>query len=107
MSAKYQSKTWLIGYDIANPKRLRSVHRFVSKTALGLQYSAYCLDASDNQIEDFLTDLSCIIEPAVDDVRAYHLPAKTRVWRYGVGGTAEGVLLSAESVIDSLLLSEE
>lgn len=107
VTATYQSKTWLVGYDIANPKRLRSVHRFVAKSALSLQYSTYCLNATDKEIEDFLSVLSCIIEPAVDDVRVYHLPAKTRIWRYGVGGTAEGVMLSAEAVIDRLLSPEK
>jgi CRISPR-associated protein Cas2 len=107
VSGKHEVKTWLIGYDIADPKRLRHLHRYVSKVALRLQYSAYCLDASDEGIEAFLLDVSIIMEPAADDIRIYHLPKKTRVWTYGVDGTTEGVLLSVESVIDRFLLPEK
>jgi CRISPR-associated protein Cas2 len=96
-------KTWLLAYDIADPKRLRRVHRLVRRNGASVQYSAYSLRASEAALEPFLDELRCLIAPAEDDVRAYHVPARCKLWTLGRQGLPDGVEVDAQLALDLLL----
>jgi len=64
----------LISYDIAQPKRLSRVHRYLKKFALPLQYSVFLVEADAAKIEKILQHLKGLIHAREDDVRVYPLP---------------------------------
>ena len=83
---------WLICYDIADPDRLRDVHKAVSQYALPFQYSIYRTEATRRDIVSCLDDVVDLIDPRRDDVRAYPLLTTARHTIYGRSRLAEGVL---------------
>ncbi|WP_310384028.1 CRISPR-associated endonuclease Cas2 [Roseateles sp.] len=97
------AKTWLLAYDISDPKRLRQVHREVRRHGLAALYSAFVVPASDAKLADLLDELDNIIHDQEDDVRAYHLPLHCKVWRMGRGERLDGVHLDAGSAATLLL----
>ncbi len=74
--SKQSSGNWMICYDIADPKRLQSVHRVVSHQAVRIQYSVYYLQADTIELEQLLVQLSDKIDHKEDDIRVYPLPEK-------------------------------
>ncbi len=88
-------KAWLVAYDIANPARLRKVHRIVRRVGVPVQYSAFSVQLSDAGVDELIQELRCVVHPTQDDVRAYHIPKHCRVWTVGCE-PAEGVTLDAE-----------
>ena len=90
----HQVKTWLVAYDIREPRRLRRVHRHLRKLGMAAQYSAFTVEADDSEIVDHLAAIESLIDKRVDDVRAYHLPARCPVWRLGRQEWPEGLYLS-------------
>lgn len=89
----HQTKTWLVAYDICEPRRLRRVHRLLRKKGLAAQYSAFTVEADDAQIDAVLKALEAEIDVRVDDLRAYHLPASCPVWRLGLQEWPAGLWL--------------
>lgn len=96
-------KTWLVAYDIADPRRLRRVHRAVRRAGASVQYSAYSVPARDAELDALLQAVGTFIDPVADDVRAYHLPARCRVWTLGRQGLPEGVEVDADTAAQWLL----
>lgn len=70
---------YLIAYDIADPKRLNRVARFLTKHAVRVQYSVFVTDLKQTELEELLHDLEELIDLHLDDVRAYPLPASGEV----------------------------
>lgn len=79
----FQSRTWLLAYDIADIKRLARVHRYIKKYAIPLQYSVFALQCHHRQIAAHMADLQTMINPSFDDVRAYCLPERGEIYCYG------------------------
>jgi len=77
------TRTWLVAYDIRDPKRLRSVHRTLRKQGIATQYSLFTLLADDAGLDELFAQLASLIDPRRDDVRAYAIPARARVWSLG------------------------
>lgn len=90
----HQSKTWLVAYDIRENRRRQRVHRLLRKQGLAAQYSAFTVEADDEQILALLQSLEAQIDTCKDDLRAYHLPASCPVWRLGTQHWPEGVYLA-------------
>ena len=67
--------TYIIFYDIANPQRLRKVHRCTVQHARFMQYSVYCFECRLEQLEVLWQKLQVIIHPKEDDIRAYSVYA--------------------------------
>ncbi len=103
----HQSKTWLVGYDIRQPRRLRRVHRFMRKQGLAAQYSAFTVEADDVQVQAMLLGLQVIIDPRQDDVRAYHLSERCPVWRLGNQGWPDGIYLAPAQAARLLLATTD
>ncbi len=84
----------VIAYDIANPKRLLRVHRYLKKVALPVQYSVFLLDMDTRRLERVLSGLQPLIHERQDDVRVYPLPAKPDWCNLGKPLWDEGILLA-------------
>jgi CRISPR-associated protein Cas2 len=95
----------LLAYDIADPKRLTRVHRTVRGYGMPLQYSVFLVPGTAATIDALLTKLEAIIEPALDDIRVYPLPARPDAVHYGRQWLAEGVQLLGDSVFEQALTS--
>jgi len=89
------TKTWLVSYDIREPRRLRRVHRRLRKAGATVQYSAFSVQANDSEVLTLLASLEQLIDPKRDDLRAYHLPQRCPVWMLGRQGLPEGVYIDA------------
>jgi len=68
------TRLYLICYDIADERRLRTMHRIVSENALMLQYSVYLTEGTEASIEELAEKIRLRCDPGADDVRIYPLP---------------------------------
>lgn len=89
------SRTWLICYDIRDPKRLARVYRYLVTEAVPVQYSVFVTRKSVEQLGEIRTELSRRIDPKCDDVRIYHVPDRPEVVAFGVQGLPHGIQLLA------------
>lgn len=72
-------RTWIIAYDIREPRRLVRVHKLLSRRAFPLQYSVFVADLTERDLARLKARLGDLIDPAVDDVRFYAAPPKAAV----------------------------
>ena len=89
-------RTWLIAYDIACPKRLGRVHRYLKTVAVPVQYSVFTAEENEQGIRRIQRALEAEINPKTDDVRIYPLPGNLELHRYGRRALPEGLLLLAD-----------
>lgn len=99
----HERKAWIVAYDIADPRRLKQVHRVIRKLGVAMQYSAFSVQLNDREIDALLVSLGEIIDRRVDDVRAYHVPAHCKVWMLGGTVLPDGVIMSAEGAAGALM----
>jgi CRISPR-associated protein Cas2 len=100
--AIHQPRLHLICYDIADPRRLGRVHRFLTRHAVPVQYSVFIVHASAAQVAALLVELGRLIHPRQDDVRCYPLPARLEFDRRGRQLLPEGVQLAGQDVVTDL-----
>jgi len=79
-----QQQRYIVCYDIANPKRLARLQRYVAAQAVMLQYSVYLLHATERERDTFIAGLRQRINPQMDDVRIYPLPTEIKVDTIGM-----------------------
>lgn len=89
-----KKKLYLIAYDIADPKRLGQVARYMCQHAYRVQYSVFVASLSNYQLERLLFELAKIIDPRWDDIRAYPLPSTDDVTLLGNQFFATDTLLA-------------
>ena len=77
MSPHGRVRTWLIAYDIRDIKRLRSVHRYLSRNAHALQYSLFVTDTDQAGLIAIQSELERRAKAGVDDIRIYALRPET------------------------------
>lgn len=97
--AANQRQLWLISYDIADPKRLMRVHRWLKGCGLPVQYSVFTVSMTLRELRRLIKDLSARISPTKDDIRFYPLPANPKQVCLGMQIFPEGVYL-LESGVD-------
>ncbi len=97
-----EQRNWLIAYDIANPRRLSRVHRYLKRHAIPVQYSVFVLHGNQIMLDRVLSGIAELIAPHADDVRAYYLPNRCEVAMLGRQSFPNGVMLGA-SGLDRLL----
>ncbi len=82
---------YLVCYDVADPKRLRRVHRRMIKHAMFVQLSVYYLQGDKQALAALLSDLQEVINDGYDDVRAYTVPPLTEALQVGCPWLPEGI----------------
>lgn len=85
-------RTWLVGYDITSPRRLRRVARLLEKHAWRLQYSLFVGYWNDREFEAVWASVAALIHPRRDDVRAWPLPEQADIAAWGVTWPSDIVL---------------
>jgi CRISPR-associated protein Cas2 len=83
--------SFIIGYDIANPRRLVRVHREMCKHATPLEYSVFLLVGGAAAKAHCLDCLARLILPTQDDVRCYPLPSRGFQGRIGRASLPAGI----------------
>lgn len=84
--------TFVIGYDIAHPRRLQRVHRQMCKHAMALEYSVFLLLGQHRDKDRCLAELAELIDAKEDDVRCYTLPSRGFQGRIGHASLPQGIL---------------
>ncbi len=87
-------RTWLIAYDIAEPRRLSRLHRYLVKHAVPVQNSVFYCEATSAQMGRLIKALARLVDSDFDDVRAYQLPERLDVFVMGRGSLPDGCLVS-------------
>ncbi len=85
------SQSWLIGYDIADPRRLGRVHRAMIHRATPIEYSIFLFVGSETALGECLASVGRLIDPEADDVRCYTLPARGYQERIGKATLPAGI----------------
>lgn len=75
--------SWLVTYDISDPKRLARIHKALKKEGIPVQYSVFHLLTSQAKIGALMVKLGHLAHPQADDIRAYRIPAKP--WQATLG----------------------
>ena len=88
-----ETRSWLIAYDIADPRRLGRVHRYLKGEAVPVQYSMFTASTTGNGIRRIRDGLAKRIDPRRDDVRIYLLPRSLDIAHLGRPYLPEGLLL--------------
>ena len=83
----------IVCYDISDPKRLGRIFRYLSKTAIPLQYSVFIANLKPVQIDEIACELEDLIDPGEDDLRIYPLPRRLEIVRFGQAHLPEGINL--------------
>ncbi len=92
--------TWIIAYDIAEPRRLQRVHKYLAKRSYALQYSVFVADLTRMEFESLKAELAKLIDPLKDDVRFYAAPPGADVKMTGRTRLPDGVLLFGPGAAD-------
>ena len=84
---------FIVCYDICDPRRLGRLHRFLKKYMVPLQQSVFLFTGDDRQLDHLLAKAETYIDPNIDDLRAYPLPAQGLKARLGKPVLPDGILL--------------
>lgn len=89
----HANASWLVTYDIADPRRLARLFKFLKKQGVPVQYSVFLVEASAAKMGNLIVQIAKIVDKDEDDVRAYRLPERT--WKVTLGGSIlpEGIML--------------
>jgi CRISPR-associated protein Cas2 len=90
-----QIRSWLIAYDIANPRRLHRVHRLLREHAVPVQYSVFAARCSAAKLGAIRMAVADMIARREDDVRFYPIPEPASLFVYGRKALPEGLQLLA------------
>ncbi len=80
-------------YDIADPRRLQRIHRYLKGIGIPLQYSVFLLYLNRDGLARVVRRLERLVDPREDDVRIYPLPQKPDWLWWGRPLMPEGVHL--------------
>jgi CRISPR-associated endonuclease Cas2 len=90
-------RTWLVGYDIASPRRLRRVAKLLERHAVRVQYSLFAASWTDAEFDAVWRQLAGIINARCDDVRAWPLAENASVEVWGMGWAKDVVVFDART----------
>ncbi|WP_133716879.1 CRISPR-associated endonuclease Cas2 [Methylocaldum gracile] len=88
-----QAQTYLVCYDIADPKRLGRVHRLLREQGIPVQYSVFTAQLTAKELGRIIAGLVERIDERADDVRIYPLPSRPETTSLGLQYFPDGVLL--------------
>jgi CRISPR-associated protein Cas2 len=90
----FDMQSWLIGYDITDPKRLQRIYRIMLRYATPLEYSIFLFTGTEQEKIRCIDELLAIIDVNSDDLRCYPLPEHGVRERIGKATLPDGILLS-------------
>jgi CRISPR-associated protein Cas2 len=82
---------WIIGYDIADPRRLGRIHRAMVRRATPIEYSVFLFHGTEKALRECLAAVENLMDGKADDVRCYPLPARGLQERIGKATLPEGI----------------
>lgn len=82
----------ILCYDIADPKRLGRVHRFMRKYGMALQYSVFECWLTDAALLAVIAGVRERIDESEDDVRVYGVRSGVPIATLGRAIMPEGVI---------------
>ena len=83
--------SFVIGYDIASPRRLQRVYREMCNHATPLEYSVFLLVGNERAKDLCLGKMTELIDRREDDVRCYPLPLRGFQGRVGRASLPPGI----------------
>lgn len=92
--------TWLVAYDISDPRRLNRVHRLLKAKGVPVQFSLFAVLDSAQGILQLKTELAGLIDTESDDVRIYRLPQTPSFVTIGLPLLPEDLLLFTDGGTD-------
>lgn len=84
--------SWVIGYDIREPRRLIKVHRAMAKVACQLEYSIFLFEGTRAALDAVIARVKKLVKLSADDVRAYELPESGMQFRIGKPALPKGIV---------------
>ena len=84
--------SWVIGYDIREPRRLIKVHRAMAKVACQLEYSIFLFQGTSAALDAVIARVKKLVKLSADDVRAYELPESGMQFRIGKPALPKGIV---------------
>ncbi len=87
----HERRRYVLCYDIADPKRLRGVHRRVRRSGIALQRSVFDCELNTRSLQELIRDIRQIIDARHDDVRIYGPRHDAPVAWFGAGAENDGV----------------
>jgi CRISPR-associated protein Cas2 len=88
-------KSWIIGYDITQPRRLNRVHRAMVNRATPIEYSIFLFCGTKRELDECLAAIADLIDEKTDDVRCYPLPLRGLQERIGLATLPAGIQWTA------------
>ena len=90
--SQHASARWIGTYDIANPRRLARLFKYLKKQGVPVQYSVFLVEATAVQMGAIVVQMAKLVDPDADDVRAYRLPEN--LWKVTLGSAIlpEGIM---------------
>ncbi len=74
-------RAWfVVAYDVADPARLRRVHRRLRAEGLAVQKSVFLVRARPRRLRALLDEVEALMDPRRDDLRAYRVTHPARLW---------------------------
>lgn len=83
--SQHTTARWLVTYDIADPRRLTRLFKFLKKHGTPVQYSVFLVEASPAKMSSLVVQMAAIVHANADDVRAYKLP--DNLWQVTLGAS--------------------
>ena len=89
----------LVCYDIADPKRLRRVHKLLKEEGIPLQYSVFLVQVTALERMALLGRIRAIIDEKRDDVRIYPVSSTLEFVALGQQHLDPAMTLTGEGLI--------
>lgn len=78
-------ETYLIAYDIRDPKRLQKLAKIVQDYGLRMQKSIFEAEMTTSELKDMKTRMKNVINPAEDGIKIFRLCQMCEAKRTGAG----------------------
>lgn len=92
--------SYLICYDICQPRRLARLHRYLRRHALPLQYSVFLFVGEERALKKYLIEMKKLINEKEDDLRCYPLPRRGSRDHLGLPAMPEGIFWGGNNNIE-------
>jgi len=83
---------YLVCYDVADPKRLRRVHRSVRDWGVPVQRSVFEAELNPTQLAQLMAQLTTLIDATQDNIIVYRLGSHYECLGLGLSVPTEDVL---------------